>query len=84
MARDWGRSSVEWEASRKAGGFVMPGARTWRAMFYGRRVGSIGVSVWSTTEVQAEDEDAARLKLYDEFEHIERLRLVEVRSVRPE
>lgn len=25
MARDWNRSSVDWEASREAGGFVMKG-----------------------------------------------------------
>lgn len=38
--------------------------------FYGRTAGALGISQRLTATRTAESEDAARLALYDEFEHI--------------
>lgn len=41
-----------------------------RIIFEGRKVGSIGIFSIFSVEVMAYDFDEARLKLYDEFEHV--------------
>ena len=48
---------------------------TYTAHFYGRTKGAIGVFYWIDTEVEASTADAARLALYDRFEHISGLTL---------
>lgn len=42
----------------------------YHARFYGRQLGAIGVCYWQNCEVEAEDETAARLKLYETHELI--------------
>lgn len=37
---------------------------------YGRRVGALGLSEPFTCEVEAQDETAARLAVYEQYEHI--------------
>ena len=51
--------------------------KTYTAKFTGRKVGAIGIFYPITTTVQAENEEAARLKLYDKYEHIMGLKLTE-------
>jgi hypothetical protein len=48
---------------------------TYIARFYGRTKGAIGIFYWITAEVDGADPDAARLALYDRYEHIQRLTL---------
>lgn len=50
----------------------------YRAEFYGRKAGAIGIFYWITTEVEGDDPDAARLALYDRYEHISKLRLTPI------
>ena len=45
------------------------------ARFTGRLSGAIGCFHPCTVEVEAENEDAARLKLYDTYDHIQGLHL---------
>lgn len=47
----------------------------YHAKFWGRRVGAIGVWSCHAVDVDAPDEEAARLKLYDTHEHISALTL---------
>ena len=42
----------------------------WRIVFYGKRLGAIGVSQGFSETVEAESADAAVLALYDRYEHI--------------
>jgi hypothetical protein len=49
------------------GGYNM---KTYEVRFYGRTIGAIGILYWITDTVQAENEEAAKLKLYDKYEHI--------------
>jgi hypothetical protein len=42
----------------------------YRIEFVGRQVGAIGVTYRQVVEVEAENEEAAGLKLYDTHEHI--------------
>lgn len=51
--------------------------KTYRAVFQGRAKGALGIFYPMSTEVTAENEEAARLRLYDRFEHISSLRLTE-------
>ena len=46
------------------------------ACFQGKERGAIGKSSYFNITVEADDEEAARLKLYDTHEHIERLILL--------
>jgi hypothetical protein len=43
---------------------------TFNATFTGRQKGAIGITHRITTTVDGDDKDAARLALYDRFEHI--------------
>lgn len=52
--------------------------KTYKIQFFGRRIGALGVSSWHTVTVAAETPEAARLKLYDTHEHIERCIIAEV------
>lgn len=54
--------------------------RRYRATFTGRKIGALGVSYRIETEVMGNDEDRARINLYDKFEHIKELRLCEVEA----
>jgi hypothetical protein len=47
----------------------------YRAEFWGRTIGAIGVTSRYVVEVEADNLEAARLKLYDTYEHISGLRL---------
>ena len=46
--------------------------------FMGKSRGAIGVSSHHTASVEADSRDEAELRLYDRFEHIESLRVVDV------
>ena len=48
---------------------------TYTARFKGRTKGAIGIFYWIDVEVHADTPDAARLALYDRFEHISGLTL---------
>jgi hypothetical protein len=45
---------------------------TYEIKFHGRTKNAIGITYWITDTVEAEDEKAAILKLYDKYEHISR------------
>jgi len=47
---------------------------------HGRRVGAIGISEPFVIYIEAQDEADARLKVYDFWEHITSLYVVEVRD----
>ena len=47
--------------------------RTFCLYFYGRKKGSLGIWSWYYAEREAKDLDAAKLALYDEYEHISRI-----------
>jgi hypothetical protein len=49
--------------------------KTYFATFHGRAKGAIGRFYTCSDTVEAEDAEAARLKLYDKWEHIDGLRL---------
>jgi hypothetical protein len=49
---------------------------TYICTFTARKVGAIGVFYPNTREVEAENEEAARLKLYEEFDHIHNFKAV--------
>lgn len=51
--------------------------KTYQVRFYGRKVGAIGIFYWIADTVQAENEKAAELKLYDMYEHITQLTIEE-------
>jgi len=53
---------------------------TYRAKFYGRTKGAIGIFHTISTTVTAPNKDKAHLKLYDRYDHIQRLVLVEVKT----
>lgn len=40
------------------------------ARFHGKKKGAIGLGHWFVVSVSAESQEAARLKLYDNYEHI--------------
>lgn len=42
----------------------------YEVQFYGRRIGALGVTYPITAVVDAATEDAARLQLYETYEHI--------------
>lgn len=54
--------------------------KTYSARFTGRKVGVIGVFHEIETQVFAPDDKAARLALYDHFEHVTGLMLKEIES----
>lgn len=53
--------------------------RIYKVKFIGRHVGAIGAFAKISTTIKAETEEQARLKLYDEYEHIQQLEISEVR-----
>ncbi len=55
--------------------------KRYAATFNGRTVGAIGIRYLHHIEVEAEDEKAARLKLYETHEHISDVRITEVMMV---
>lgn len=59
-------------------GLVMDNLKRWQACFVGRRVGAIGVRYEIDAIVEAVDKEQAELKLYDRFEHISNLIIVEI------
>lgn len=52
----------------------------YQATFTGRTVGAIGVFYPITTTVDGDNEDDARLRLYDRFDHIMGLKLTPIES----
>ena len=54
--------------------------KTYHARFQGRTVGAIGIVYMISADVTGDTPEAARLRLYDRFEHIQALRLVEVHN----
>ena len=46
---------------------------TWECSFKGKRIGAMGRDCYFTVMIHAEDEDAARLQLYDTFEHLSKV-----------
>lgn len=52
----------------------------YHATFIGRLSGSQGISYEITAEVEGNNEEAARLRLYDHYEHVMKLRLEPVRA----
>lgn len=52
----------------------------YQATFIGRLSGSQGISCEITAEVQGDNEEEARLRLYDHYEHIMKLRLEPARA----
>lgn len=50
----------------------------YKVKFIGRRVGAIGAFVRFSTTIKADNEHEARLKLYEEYEHIQNLDIVVV------
>jgi hypothetical protein len=42
----------------------------YQLVFYGRKVGAIGIMYWITVTIEASSEDEARIKIYDTHEHI--------------
>lgn len=51
--------------------------KNYRALFNGRVRGAIGVFEYFDVMVEAENEEQARLRLYDKYDHIIGLTLVE-------
>jgi len=51
--------------------------KTYKARFYGRTINAIGIFYWIEVEVQGENEEQARLNLYEKYDHISRLTLSE-------
>jgi hypothetical protein len=51
--------------------------KTYQAKFTGREVGAIGIFYKITATVEAENAEAARLKLYEKYEHLMDLTLTE-------
>lgn len=54
--------------------------KTYRVNFKGRQVGAIGIFYAIADTVQGEDEEQARLKLYEKYEHISGLKLTEIKT----
>lgn len=52
--------------------------KTFECYFTGRKVGAIGAFCEFIVTVEAENEDAARLKLYDTHEHISKLMIRDI------
>ena len=52
--------------------------KTYRATFYGRQLGAIGSFYPIYDFIDADNEEKARIKLYDKYDHITRLTLKEV------
>jgi hypothetical protein len=53
----------------------------YKATFMGRQKGAIGIFYKITDTVEADNREDANLKLYDNYEHISLLQLVEVKPV---
>ena len=61
--------------------------KTYDATFFGKTKGALGIKSWITTTVKGETPEAARLNLYERYEHIQNLTLVDhlpVIETRPE
>lgn len=52
----------------------------YRAKFVGRKLGTIGITYLIEDIVEADNEEAARLKLYDTYEHIHGLDLTPIKD----
>ena len=48
--------------------------------FTGREVGAIGICSRFCFEIEAESEDAARLKIYETHEHLMRVNISEIKA----
>jgi len=57
--------------------------KRYRAGFYGRSRGALGVIHWCRTIVEGEDEEQALLNLYDAFEHISHAQFEEITEDEP-
>lgn len=44
--------------------------RRYIVRFFGRKAGALGARYWVDAEVYAEDPDAARVALYQKYEHV--------------
>lgn len=51
---------------------------TYKAAFCGRKVGADGIRYLIETTVEADNKESANLRLYDQYEHISDLKLVEI------
>lgn len=51
----------------------------YKARFTGRLIGAIGIFYACVDKVEADDEEQARLKLYEKWEHIQNLVLTEIK-----
>lgn len=51
--------------------------KKYRCLFYGRKVGAIGVEGFHCRDVMADSPQAARLALYATHEHISGLRVID-------
>ena len=52
--------------------------KTYKCTFYGRKVGAIGVVSYHTVYFDAENEEKAKERLYESFEHCRNLNIVPV------
>lgn len=52
--------------------------KTYRLAGWARKVGAIGIKSFFVCDIVAENEEQARLRLYDQYEHISQLCVVSV------
>lgn len=52
--------------------------KTYKATFTGRKINAIGIFYKITDTVEAENEEQARLKLFEKYEHIQSLKLNQI------
>lgn len=52
--------------------------KKYKATFTGREVNAIGIFYKIETITEGNTEDEARLKLYEKYEHIQELKLIEI------
>jgi hypothetical protein len=57
--------------------------KTYKARFYGREKGAIGIFYHITAFVNGNDEHDANIKLYDTYDHITGLELEEIKEHKP-
>jgi len=52
--------------------------KIYKVKFIGRHIGAIGSFVRFSTTIKSENEEQAKLKLYEEYEHVQHLEISEV------
>ena len=48
----------------------------YRVLAWGRKKGAIGIMGAIVADITAENEEAARLKMYDDYEHLTHVRII--------